>query len=90
MAPPASSLSTGAKAGIGVGAALAAIAILGLIIWVVLLKKRTKSHGHARYSAGRHDGNLIREDMMEGAPRNPVVNKHELAGYGRPHEIGEM
>ena len=89
MAHHTSSLSTGAKAGVGVGAALAAIAIVGLIIWVIFLRKRTSSHDQARYSPGRHDGNMIRENMAEMAPQN-AVSKHEMAAYSRPHEIGEM
>lgn len=42
-APAASSgLSTGAKAGIGVGAALGAIAIIGLIAWFLLRRRKGK------------------------------------------------
>ena len=45
-----SGLSTGAKAGIGVGVALGALAILGVLIWVIMRRRRTKAQA---YNDGR-------------------------------------
>ena len=86
MVDQTSSLSEGAKAGIGVGAALAATAIMALIAWVILLRKRLRSHGQARYSAGMRDGSMMNGGLPGEAQRD-AVREHELSGYSRPHEM---
>ena len=73
-----SSLSTGAKAGIGVCGALAAIAIIGLIVCLVLLRKRMSTRQH---------GQVIHGGMQQEAPSN-AGNVSEMGSYNRPHEIG--
>ena len=73
-----SSLSTGAKAGIGICAALAAVAITALAVCVVLLKKR---------SSGRQHGQVMNRDMLQEA-RKGAANMSEMDPYSRPHEIG--
>ena len=81
-----SSLSEGAKAGIGVGVALAAVAIVALLAWVILLRKRLRSHCQARHPAGtRYSGVLNEVVPMEG--QRYTVHEHEMSGYHRPHEM---
>jgi hypothetical protein len=59
--PLSRGLSTGAKAGIGIGAAVAALAILGLVFWVFILRR---SHARGR-SAGE------KPDLASSAPPPP-------------------
>ena len=80
------SLDEGAKAGIGVGAALAAVAIIALLAWVTLLRKRLRNQGQAPYAASKRDGSII----AEGLPKQELpdaVRKHELSGYMRSYEM---
>lgn len=86
MVDHSSMLQKGAKAGIGVGAALAAVAIIALLVWIMLLRKRLKKHGQTRDLAGWRDGNVINKDLPTETPQD-VVREHELNGYGRPHEM---
>ena len=77
MAQHTSSLSKGAEAGIGAGATLAAVVIIAvviiavviiaLLVWVVLLRKRLRYHGRARYMAGGHDSSMISKGLPEDA-----------------------
>ena len=81
-----SSLDEGAKAGIGVGVALAAVAIVALLAWVILLRKSLRSHGQAQYPAGRRYSSVVSKDL----PREELQDsgrEHELSGYHRPHEL---
>ncbi len=79
-----SSLNDGAKAGIGVGAALAALAIIALLAWIILLRKRLRSHRPARYLASGRDSGM--QGLPEEAQRD-AVREHELSGYSRSHEM---
>ncbi len=81
-----SSLNDGAKAGIGVVAALAALAIIALLAWVILLRKRLRSHGQARYVAGKGDSDMMNQGLPKEAQRD-AVHEHELSGYSRSHEM---
>ena len=79
------SLDEGAKAGIGLGAALAAVAIIALLAWVTLLRKRLRNQDQAPYTASKRDGSMI-----AGLPKQELpdaVRGHELSGYMRPHEM---
>lgn len=74
--------------GIGVGAALAAVAIIALLAWVILLMKRLRSRGQARYPTGGRDGSMKDECLPKEAQRDAVfVREHELSGYVRPYEM---
>lgn len=80
------SLSEGAKAGIGVGVTLAAAAVIALLAWVILLRKRLRSHGPARHPAGtRYSG--VANDVLPMEGQRDTVHEHELSGYHRPHEM---
>ena len=81
-----SSLNEGAKAGIGVGAALAGLIIIALLAWVTLLRKRLRNLGPAQYTAGKRDGSMLDEGLSKQAPPH-AVREHELSGYARPHEM---
>ena len=83
------SLSKGAEAGIGAGAALAAVVIIALLVWVILLRKRSRYHGQARNVAGGQDSSMLSKGLPEGAGGNGV-SKHEMSGYARPHEMEVM
>ena len=80
------SLDEGAKAGIGVGAALALLAIIALLAWVTLLRKRLRNKDQTQYAAGKRDGRMIDEGLPNHAQPDPV-REHELSGYVRPHEM---
>lgn len=81
-----SSLSGGAKAGIGVGAAAAAVAIVALLFWIILLRKRLRNNGQTRYSTSRRAGGVINEGSPKEA-REIAVGEQELGGHGLPHEM---
>lgn len=86
MRDQTSSLNEGAKVGIGVGAALAAVAIVALLAWVVRLRKRLENHGQARFSGGGRDGSM----MIAGPPeeaQGDAVREHGLSGYSRQYEM---
>ena len=80
------SLDEGAKAGIGVGAALATLAIIALIAWITLLRKRLRNQDRTQYAAGERDGSKIDEGLPKHAQPD-AVREHELSGYVRPHEM---
>ncbi|PGH10737.1 hypothetical protein AJ79_05328 [Helicocarpus griseus UAMH5409] len=73
--PPSSGLSTGAKAGIGIGAALGGSAVIGFLVLFFLRRKRREEA--ASSAAIEKDGKGL--DM--GVP------KHEAPNTERPHEL---
>lgn len=81
-----SSLNEGAKAGIGVGAIVAAVAIIALLVWVILLRRRLRSRGPARDLMGRRIDSMIDEGSPKEA-REIAVREQELDGYGLSHEM---
>ena len=81
-----SSLNGGAKAGIGVGAAVAAVAIIALLVWVILLRRLLRSRGPARDSMGRRTNSMTDEGSPKEA-REIAVREQELDGYGLSHEM---
>ena len=75
-----------AKAGIGVGAALAALAIIALLACVIRLRKNSRSGFQTPYSAGKVNGSI----WIEGPPKElqgDEVREHELSGDGPSHEM---
>lgn len=81
-----SSLNEGAKAGIGVGAASVAVAIIALLAWVIMLRKRLRSPSQAQYSTGKQDASVTNEVLPEEAQRD-TTHEHELSGHGWPYEM---
>ena len=80
------SLDGGAKAGIGVCAALAGLAIIALVAWVTLLRKRSRNQSPAQYAAGKRDRSVIDEGLPQQA-QPYAVPEQELNGYVRPSEM---
>ena len=74
------SLDKGAEAGIGVGAALAALAIIALLAWVTLLRKSLRNKDQTQYPAGKRDGSKIDEGLPKHVQPD-AVREHELSGY---------
>lgn len=81
-----SSLSEGARIGIGVSAALAAVAIVSLVSWVVLLRKRLRSRSEAQNFTGSRNSRLKDATLPEGHHLH-ASREHELSGQGWPHEM---
>ena len=79
-------MKNGAKAGVGVGAALAALAIIALLACVIHLRKKSRSDFQAPCPAGKVNGSI----WNEGPPKEvqgDEVRKHELSGDGPSHEM---
>ena len=81
-----SSLNGGAKAGIGVGVVVAAVAIVALLAWVILLREKLRTHGQARDSMGRRAGGMMNEGLRMD-PQEIAVPEQELSGHSLPHEM---
>jgi hypothetical protein len=97
-------LSTGAKAGIGVGAAIAGLALIGVIVWLLLLFRKRGDRARSSagdpypqsppgYGAAKVAPTSVGE-MSSGYhdPReldsNAVVQRSELEGDPAAHEMG--
>jgi hypothetical protein len=76
FAPPDKSLSTGAKAGIGVGIPLAVFVILGVIVAMIL-----RSRWQRKRTAIERSGYIIAESGGKEVPQGEMANgkeAHEL------------
>lgn len=82
----ASSLNGGVKAGIGVGAAVAAVAIVALLVWVILLRGRLRSSGPVRDSISKRTDTMI-DDGSPKEAQEIAVPEQELDAYGLSHEM---
>lgn len=82
-AVPSNSLSTGAKAGIGVGVAVGAIAVIAALVWFLLRRRRRrKEEGQLNtFEKAELHGEAVKESQ-----RN--VRAKELGEDGQVHEMG--
>lgn len=83
---PTSSLNGSAKAGVGIGVVVAAVAMVALVAWVILLRRKLRRHGQARGSMGRRAGGMMGEGLRMD-PQEIPVPEQELIGYSLPHEM---
>jgi hypothetical protein len=81
MSPTATpnELSTGAKAGIGVGAAIGTLTVIGILAWFILRYRRTKLAAYQDSSS--------RASELEGRQRHemPGENIEKLKAGPQPH-----
>ena len=76
-------LTTGAKAGIGVGAALGALLLLAVVIGVLLLRRR--SHPRDQPQSGYPTGMAMDPKMQPGQQENAI--SHELDNTYERYEM---
>ena len=83
----ASTLSTGAKAGIGVGVALGAIAVVSLIAFFLLRRRRRQKQQQWNNAPSDGAGNDHREDVKYGYLHSQPAEIHEAGDTSRPAEV---
>jgi predicted lipid-binding transport protein (Tim44 family) len=88
LANTSSGLSTGAKAGIGIGAALGALALLGLIIFL-FMRRRKKQQQQAPYEAAAYEA--PRPQEMDGeSPRVEMSHAPDPIAKVAPGKVHEL
>ncbi|TKA83068.1 hypothetical protein B0A55_00928 [Friedmanniomyces simplex] len=84
------SLSVGAKAGIGVGASLGGLALVALGVWLLLRRRKSHAGGEVNYVDGKAE--LPGEGAGKQSPKAGELSTrgeiHEFRGDGRPAELG--
>ncbi|CAI7665513.1 unnamed protein product [Penicillium glandicola] len=83
-----SGLSTGAKAGIGIGCAIGGLGLIGLIVWVIISRQKETTNPHSRAVGGYS----IAPNPVEVADSLPVseLNTHHLSELQSDKGIQEV
>lgn len=77
------SLSTGGKAGVGIGVAVGAIAIIGLLVFFLRQKRKSKTVArvfHPRELLGSNTAQELEMTRVHEKPAGAQDSRHELSG----------
>jgi hypothetical protein len=76
-------LSTGAKAGIGVAAAVAGLAIIALVVVLSIMQRKLRQQART----GGNEVLMSAAQPVEGHGKSSNTNRHETDGTPRLHEM---